>query len=196
MIVTNRRALVALVATLALSGCAKPPAEAISDAEATLGAAVAAEAEQYAPEAMNAVSEAKAALDAEMAAQGEKMSLTRSYKRAEELVVAYKTAAEQATTAAAAGKEQAKNDATALITEGRTALDEATQLLARAPRGKGSAADLAALKADLEAAGASLTEAEAGLAAGTFLDAKSKATSAKETIQRVVEDLTQARTGR
>jgi len=99
MIVTNRRALVALVAALALTGCAKPPAEAIAAADAAQQAAVAAEAEQYAPEAMNSVAEAKAALDAEIAAQGEKMSLTRSYKRAEELVAAYKAAAEQATTA-------------------------------------------------------------------------------------------------
>ena len=192
MIVTNRRALVALVAALALTGCAKPPADAIAAADAAQQAAVAAEAEQYAPEAMNSVAEAKAALDAEIAAQGEKMSLTRSYKRAEELVAAYQAAAEQATTAAAAGKEQAMNEATALIAEGRTALEEGTATLAKAPRGKGSAADLAAMKADLEAAGVSLTEAEASLAAGAFLDAKSKATSAKETIQRVVDAVTQA----
>ena len=88
------------------------------------------------------------------------------------------------------------NEATALIAEGRTALEEATKVLAKAPRGKGSAADLAAMKADLEAAGVSLTEAEASLAAGTFLDAKSKATSAKETIQRVVDAVTQAQSMR
>jgi ribonuclease E len=196
MIVTNRRALVALVAALALTGCAKPPAEAIAAADAAQQAAVAAEAEQYAPEAMNAVTEAKAALDAEIAAQAEKMALTRSYKKAEELVAAYKTAAEQATTAAAAGKEQAKNEATQLIADGRTALEAATAALAKAPRGKGSAPDLAAMKADLEAAGTSLTEAEGSLAAGTFLDAKSKATSAKETIQRVMDAITQAQSMR
>lgn len=192
MIVTNRRALVVLVAALSLTACAKPPAEAISAAEQAQQAAVAAGADEYSPEAMNAVTEAKAALDAEIAAQGEKMSLTRSYKRAEELVAAYKTAADQATTAAAAAKEQAKTEATTLITEGRMALDEATAMLASAPRGKGSRADLAAMQADLEAAGASLTEAETSLANGMFLDARSKATSAKEAIQRVKDAVTQA----
>ena len=83
MTVTNRRALVALAATLALTACSKPPAEAIDAAEASQQAAVAAGADEYAPEAMNAVAEAKAALDAELAAQGEKMSLTRSYKHSE-----------------------------------------------------------------------------------------------------------------
>ncbi len=196
MIVPTRRALVALVAALSLTACAKPPAEAISAAEQAQQAAVAAGAEEYSPEAMNTVTEAKAALDAEIAAQGEKMSLTRSYKRAEELAAAYKTAADQAATAAVAAKEQAKNEATTLITEGRMALDEANAMLASAPRGKGSRADLAALKADLEAAGASLTEAETSLANGMFLDARSKATSAKEAIQRVKDAITQAQAAR
>ena len=72
------------------------------------------------------------------------------------------------------------------------ALDEATTLLASAPRGKGSRADLAAMRADLDAAGVALTEAEASLTDGTFLDAKSKATSAKEMIQGVKDAITQA----
>ena len=196
MIVTNRRALVALVAALSLTACAKPPAEAISAAEQAQQAAVAAGADEYSPEAMNAVTEAKAALDAEIAAQAEKMSLTRSYKRAEELAAAYKTAGDQAAAAAVAAKEQAKNEATTLITEGRMALDEATAMLASAPRGKGSRADLAAMQADLEAAGMSLTEAETSLANGMFLDARSKATSAKEAIQRVKDAVTQAQAAR
>ena len=196
MIVTNRRALVALVAALSITACAKPPAEAISAAEQAQQAAVAAGADEYSPEAMNAVTEAKAALDAEIAAQGEKMSLTRSYKHAEELAAAYKTAADQAATAAVAAKEQAKNEATQLITDGRMALDEATAMLASAPRGKGSRADLAAMQADLEAAGTSLTDAEASLAGGMFLDARSKATSAMEAIQRVKDAVTQARAAR
>jgi len=196
MTVTNRRALVALAAALALTACSKPPTDALNAADAAQQAAMAAGADEYAPEAMNAVAEAKAALDAELAAQGEKMSLTRSYKHAEELAAAYQAAADQATTAAAAAKEQAKQEATTLISEGRMGLDEATTLLASAPRGKGSAADLAAMRADLEAAGVALTEAEASLTNGMFLDARSKATSAKEAIQRVKDAVTAAQAAR
>jgi hypothetical protein len=189
----NLSAAVVLLAVTTLSACSKPPAEAISAAEAAQQAAMAAGVAEYAPEAMNAVSEAKAALDAELAAQGEKMSLTRSYSHAEELAAAFKSAAEQATASAAAAKEQAKADATTMIGEGRMALDSAMAMLAAAPVGKGSRADLAAMKADLEAAGMSLTEAEAALTGELYLEAKSKAAAAHEVIGRVTMAVEQAR---
>lgn len=184
-IASYSRAALALVAVVAVTACSKPPQEAIAAGDEAQAAAQAAGAAEYAPEAWIAVTQAKAALDAELAAQGEKMSLTRSYKLAEELAGAYQAAAQQATTAAAAAMEQARNEATTLITESRLALDEATAMLASAPRGKGAAADLAAMKADLEAAGMTLTEAESALSAGTYLDARAKATSAREVIEQV-----------
>jgi len=195
-ILSHRRAMLALLAAVSVTACSKPPQEAIAAAEQAQAAALAAGAEEYAPEAWNAVTEAKAALDAELAAQGEKMSLTRSYKHAEELAAAYQTAATQASSAAAAAMEQAKNEATTLITESRLALDEAMAMLASAPRGKGSAADLAAMKADLEAAGLTLGEAETSLTAGTYLDARAKATSAREVIERVKTAVAEAQAAR
>jgi len=102
----HRYAAMALVAAASLSACAKPPAEAIALADEARQGALSAGAEEYAPEALNAVSEAKAALDAEIAAQGEKMSLTRSYKHAEELAMEYQTAADQATAAATTAKNK------------------------------------------------------------------------------------------
>lgn len=184
-IVTHPRALLAMAALVSVAACAKPPQEAIDMAMQAQTAASAAGADQYAPESMNAVLEAKAALDAELAAQSEKMSLTRSYDHAEELVAAYKAAADQAASQAAAAKEQAKQEAATLITDGRLALDEVTTILASAPRGKGSAADLAALKTDLESAGMTLVEAEAALTSEMYLDARAKAASAREVIDRV-----------
>lgn len=192
----RRHALVALVAAVALSACAKPPAEAIALAEQAQQGAMAAGADEYAPEALNAVTEAKAALDAELAAQGEKMSLTRSYKQAETLAAAYKTAADQAAAAATAAKEQARNEATALITESRTALEEVRAMLASAPKGKGSRADLAAMGADLDAAAAGLTEAEDALTSQMYLDARSKASSARTLIDQVRSSIEQAQAAR
>jgi hypothetical protein len=188
----RRYAFAAFVAVASLSACSKPPAEAIALAEEAQQGAIAAGAQDYAPEALNAVTEAKAALDAEIAAQGEKMSLTRSYKQAETLAAAYKTAADQATTAANAAKEQARNEATTLITESRTALEEVRALLASAPRGKGSRADLAALGADLDAAATGLTEAEDALTSQMYLDARSKASSARLIIDQVRSSIEQA----
>jgi hypothetical protein len=192
----TRFAVVALAAAATLTACGKPPAEAIALANEAQQGAMTAGAGEYAPEALNAVTEAKAALDAELTAQGEKMSLTRSYKHAEELAAAYKVAADQATSAATTAKERARTEATALITEGRTALDEARTMLASAPKGKGSRADLAALSADLDAAGAGLTEAESAVASQMYLDARTKASSAMTVIGKVRSSIEQAQAAR
>lgn len=192
----RRYALVALVAASSLSACSKPPAEAIARAEEAREGAVTAGAEEYAYEALNAVTEAKAALDAELAAQGEKMSLTRSYKQAEVLAEAYKTAADQAAAAATTAKEQARAEATQLISDGHTALEEVRAMLTTAPRGKGSSADLAALKADLDAAATGLTEAETALTSQMYLQARSKASSSRTLIDQVRSSVDQARMAR
>lgn len=189
----NLSAALAVVLVSSLTACSKPPAEQISAGETALQTAMAAGVSEYAPEAMNAVNEAKASLDAELAAQAEKMSLTRSYKHAEELAVAFKNAADQAATAAGAAKEQAKTDATQMIADGRMALDSTMAMLAAAPVGKGTRADLAAMKADLEAAGLSLTDAETALAGEMYLEAKSKSAAAHEAINRVKMAVEQAR---
>ncbi|HSG09644.1 MAG TPA: hypothetical protein VLA36_14885 [Longimicrobiales bacterium] len=192
----HRYALAAIVAASFVSACAKPPSEVIARADQAQQAAMAAGAEEYAPEALNSVSEAKAALDAEIAAQGEKMSLTRSYKHAEELALAYETAAGQATTAATTAKETARTEATDLIAQGRTELEAVRAMLASAPQGKGSRADLAAMGADLDAASASLSEAENALTSEMYLDARSKASSAMTTIGQVRSSIEQAQAAR
>ena len=193
---SHRTSLVAIAAVLSITACAKPPQEAIDAAVAAQQSAVTAGAEEYAPEAMAAVTQAKAALDAELAAQQEKMSLTRSYGHAEELAAAYQTAAQQAASAAATAKEQARAEASDLIAQGRVALEEAMAALAAAPRGKGSAADLAAFQTDLQTAGTTLADAEAALTGEQYLQARSMANSAHEVITRVKDAVAQAQTAR
>lgn len=182
----------ALAFAVVVSACASPPQEVIDTAAQAEEAAMASGAQEYAPEAVNAVMDAKAALEAELAVQSERMALTRSYGRAEELAVAYQSAAEAAAAEAAAGRQKAEEEATLLLSDGRMALDDAREALATAPRGKGSAADLAAMQADLDAAGTTLTEAEAALQAGAFLEAQTKAMTAIEAIARIREAVSQA----
>jgi hypothetical protein len=191
-----RRIVVTLVATAAVAACAKPPTQAISQADQADKAALAAGAEQYAPDAVAKVTQAKAALDAELAAQSERMSLRRSYKQATQLAAAYQQAAEQATTAATAAKEQAKQDATTLISQTQAALDEVKGMLAAAPVGKGSRADLAALRTDLETAANNLAQAQASITAENYLEAKTQATSARDLVDKVKAAVEQARSMR
>jgi hypothetical protein len=181
----SKLGLLVLVLGVAVTvvGCASPPKEAIDAAKAAIDQAVAAGAGQYAGEALKAAQDAQVALDAELKAQEGKWFA--SYAKATELAAAVKTAGEQAVTAAAAGKEKAKADATAAIGEVKTLLADAEALLAKAPKGKGSAADIEAMKSDLAAAATAITDAEGALGGERFLDALAKAESAKNTATTV-----------
>jgi hypothetical protein len=152
--------------------CAKEPTEALNAATSALAAAKTAEAADYAP-----------------AALAEKFSLTRSYTKAAELATAAKAAADAAAAQAVSGKEQMKTEATTLVAGVRSAVDAATAALAKAPKGKGSAADLEAMKSDVAGVAAALPDMDAAIAAGKYKDAKVKAEAAKATLDKIVADV-------
>lgn len=164
---------------LTVAGCGAPPKADLDAAKAALDSAVAAGAGEYASVSLKAAEDAQAALDAELKAQ--EGNWFKSYTKAQGLAAAVKTAGEKAAVDAAAGKEIAKNEATAAIGDAKTLLTEAGALLAKAPKGKGTAADIEAMKTDLATATTAVTEAEGALSGGKFLDAKAKAESAKKT---------------
>lgn len=178
------------------AGCAEVPQADIDAAKSAMEQAATAGAADYAADSYKAVQDAQAALDAELAAQADKFALTRSYTKATELAAAVKAASEKAAADAVTGREAAKNEAMTLIADAKTALAQATEMLAKAPRGKGTAQDLAALKADLDTASASITEAETAFATDAFKDARTKAEAAKASIQGVVTAVEQAMAAR
>jgi len=169
--------------------CAKEPTEALTAARTALEAAKTAGAADYAPAALAEAETAASALEAELKAQAEKFALTRSYTRAGELAAALTTAADQAAAAAATGKEQMKAEATTLIEGVRGGIDAAREALAKAPKGKGSAADLEAMAGDVTGVESALGEMDAAMAAGSYKDAKVKAEAAKATLDKVVADV-------
>jgi hypothetical protein len=160
-----------------LVACATPPTADIDAVKTAISGADAAGAAEYAADSLKAAQDAQAALDAELKAQ--EGNWMKSYDKAKELAAAAKVAGEKATTDATAGKEKAKADATQGIADAKAALTAAQELLAKAPKGKGTAADLAAMKTDLETAATTITEAEAALGNVKYLDAKAKAEAAK-----------------
>jgi hypothetical protein len=187
----KRISLVPVLAGAALLSvaCAKEPSEAVNAARSALEAAKTSGAADYAPSALASAESAQAALDAELKAQSEKFAPTRSYTKAAELAAAAKSASEAASAAAVSGKEQMKAEATTLIAGVRGSIDVAKQALAKAPKGKGTAADLEAMTADLAGVEASLGEMDAAVAAGNYKDAKVKAEAAKATLDRIVADV-------
>jgi hypothetical protein len=176
-------------AVLGLAACEDPPDPEIQSARARLTAAETAGAADYAPEALGAAEAAQQALDAELAVQEEKFAMFRDYEEATRLATEAQAAAERAAADAEAGKAQVRRETEALVAQVRAIVDEASTMLATAPRGKGSEVDLAVLQADIAAASALLPEVEQSLAAGRYLEAKSRAESALATAQGVKDQV-------
>lgn len=182
-----------------MAGCQKPPQADIDGAKAALETARTAEASDYAADSLKAAEDALAQLDSELKLQEGKFALFRSYKKAIELAGNAKQAGEKAQADAKAAKEQARQEAEALITEAKTALDEAKALLEKAPKGKGTQADIEQMKADLAGVEQSMTEAQNSFNAEKFLDAKAKAEAAKTNagnVKTAIEQAIEAKKGR
>ena len=160
--------------------CSQPPTDAINAAKAALEAANAAEAGDYAPEAFAEAQTAQAALEAEVKAQEGKFALTRSYAKAAELAAAVKAASDKAVADAATGKEAMKAEVTGRIETVKASVASVKEMLAKAPKGKGSQADVEAMKSDLAGIEASFAEIETAIGAGTYKDAKAKLDAAQK----------------
>jgi hypothetical protein len=76
--------------------------------------------------------------------------------------------------------EAAKNAAIQLQSEAKAAIDEAKALLAKAPKGKGTAKDIEAMKAELTGAETAFAEIQTALDAQDYIGAADKAKSIKE----------------
>ena len=187
----NRMMILLFVAAVVLAGCAKPPQMEIDAAKAALDASRASAAE-YAASSLSAAEDALNQLNAELKAQEDKFALFRNYDKAKELSMAAKAAAEKAAADAEAAKEAVRAETVSLLESAKTSLTEVTEMIAKAPRGKGRAADLTVLKADVDAAAATFAEIEAALAEGRYLDAQAKARAANDTIARVRSEIEQA----
>lgn len=178
-----------LAGALALTGCATEPVEDIQAAESALEDARTAEAQAYAPDAWEAANDARARLDAELQAQKDRFGLLRSYDNAKNLAAEVKQAAQSASETAMQAKQQARDEATTLMAQAREEYARAQQALDRAPKGKGTQADLAALRADTSGIEPTLAEMQQAFDAQDYLTAKARATAAIEASQRVIQQI-------
>jgi trimeric autotransporter adhesin len=188
----NTRTFLLVAVALVAVGCAQPPQAQIDAATAAITKATAAGAEEYAPETLAAARDAQAKLDAEVKAQAGSFFLTRSYGEATTLAAAAAEAGDKAATEAVAQKAAAQKDAAAALESTRTAIQDAEAALAKAPKGKGSKADLEALQADIAAAKTGLGEAETAQTGEHYKDAKAKADAAREKAAGVTSAVNQA----
>jgi hypothetical protein len=85
-----------------------------------------------------------------------------------------------------------KTDAEAAVILAKSTLDDAKNLFAQAPKGKGTQADLQALQGDLQAAETTFAEIDAIMAMEDFIGVKAKAESVQTLAARVNEQVAQA----
>jgi len=190
----NRNLYFGLVAytLIAISGCAKPPDQAVSDVQAGIDAAKQAGAETYAAESLSKVQDLLGQAQAEIEAQNGKFALFRNYDKAEEVLGQAKTAADTAQQDAVAGKEQARQDANAAIDSAKARLTAATDAVNAAPTGKDTRAEIEAMKSEVAALATTITEAESAAASEDYFGAKSQADGVAAKADQIAADVAQA----
>jgi hypothetical protein len=174
---------------LMLSACASAPTAEINACKAAVAAARTDDVQTYAPDSLKAAEDELSKALAEIQTQDAKFALSRDYKQSTEALKSAVSLAEKAANDAKINKEKAKADAQATITALPQLLDEAKKTLAKAPKGKDTKADLEAMQNDLKIAEESLNEANTAMTQEKYLEAVTKANSAKEKASAVVEQV-------
>lgn len=183
-------ALAALVVALGLTaGCAEPPAETIQKAEEDVQAARDAEAETYAAEELFAARQAMQTVEQEIQIQSERFAIMRDYEEAEKLLAGAMEKSRIARETAIEKKEEARLEAERRLQVTLDALEVANAALAKAPRGKGTRADIAALTADLEGVREEIPALESQIADEDYFGAQDKATSMIETAEGIAAEI-------
>lgn len=109
------------------------------------------------------------------------------------MLVATKALADKAVSDAAAAKERVRQEDNTLKTNIEGLLVSTREALAKAPRGKGTKADLDLIAADLASVETSFQAAVADFNAGKFLVAKPKLEAAVNQLNRINADIEAAK---
>lgn len=191
---TKRIALIlAVLVLLALIvGCSKPPDAEIAKAQASMQAAQTAEAETYALDSWRAANDTLNAANAAKQEQDSKFALFRSYGKAKEMFVKADEMFTNVASEAAVEKDKVKQQVQTSLAEAKAVLDSAAVALKKAPKGKGSKADIALIQTDLDAANTMYTEAENDFNAGKYHDAQGKVAAVLLKAHSVMDEIATA----
>ncbi len=169
------------------SSCAKQPTEAIDAAKAAVEAASKEGADVYAADELKMLKDdLQAAMD-EVNTQDKKFF--KSFGTSKEMLAKVQADADALKATIPARKEAAKAAAETALTEAKAAWEEAKTLLEKAPRGKGTKADIEAMKADLAGLETAAGEAMSSFEAGDYFAAKDKAVVIKEKSMAISDEI-------
>jgi uncharacterized lipoprotein YehR (DUF1307 family) len=179
--------LLGLALVVSLSACGKQPTEEINATRSAIDAAVSEGAEKYTPEDLKLVADQMAAAEAEIKVQDDKFF--KNYDNAKQMLAKAKADADSLKGKVATVKEEMKNSAITLLGEATAAVAEAKAALETAPRGKGSLADIEAMKADVAGLEEALNEIQPLVDAGEYASAVEKATAIKSRAVAVSDEI-------
>jgi len=160
---------------LAVVACSKAPTEEINATKAALDAAVSEGAEKYTAADYKQINDQLNAAMEEIKVQDGKF--LKDYEHSKQLLAEVKTSAEALKTKVATVKEEQRAAATTALSNANAAIGEALALLEVAPQGKGSLADIAMMKADVQGLQVALEEVQPLIDAGDYLAASDRAAS-------------------
>jgi len=179
-----------MVTIFLLAGCAKQPTEEINAAKASVDAVVAEGAQKFAAEDAKKLNDSMQAAQDEIKVQDGKTF--KDYAKAKELLAKVKADAETLKAGLAAKKEEAKKNALAAQEAAQASVIEAKALLVKAPKGKGSKADLEAFKADLKGIEDSLAEVKSANDAEDYNAAIEKSNAIKDKAAAISDQIKKA----
>jgi hypothetical protein len=164
----------------------------MDEAKAAVDAAKSEGADIYAAEELKALEDSLTAAMEEVETQSKKFF--KSYGDSKDMLAQVKADAEALKASIPGKKEQAKNEAIAMMEEAKVAVEKAKAFLEKAPRGKGTKADIDAFTADLKGLEDSLIDVQAKIDGGDYFGAldsgrtiMEKATSISDEIQKAIE---------
>ena len=182
-----------IVFAMVVVGCAGAPEAEIKEAQASLDdARNSAQADIWASSEFQSAKSSFDAANAEVEAQNERFGLTRSYDKAKEMYAQAKTDAQKANQAAVANKETARVEAGEKLEEATAAIETARAALTKAPRTKGTRADIALFTSDLDGLDQSLEEVRSMISSEDYRGAKSKAMAVVQEADSMTAQLDQA----
>lgn len=187
---TMRFFILSIMILTLLMGCGKKPTQEIESTQGAVNAVISEGLGKYAPEDEKKLKDAMAAAMDEIKVQDGKTF--KNYDKAKQMLADVKKMAEEMKAALPAKKEQAKQNALSALEAAKSAVSEAKTLLAKAPKGKGTAADIQALSGDVKGLEDSLAEVSGLIEKEEFGEAVTKANALKEKASGVSDQIKQA----
>ena len=177
---TLRMLLVLPLLVALMAGCSKPPEMEMAAADQAMQAAQATQASKYAAADWQMANDTLQAAKAEKAAQDSRFALFRSYGKSKAMFEKASALMNTATTNAKAEMERVRKETEQILATVKTELDTLAVMVANAPVGKDTKAEIELMKQDMTALQQTFAEAQAEYGRNNFDAAKSKAQSIRD----------------